>query len=134
MTVATPSAHVPRRSRFEAAFVSAVEYAHPLHAITFSVTFTSPAGLTYSVDGFWDGGASWRTRFKPDELGEWRFTTDCSDTTNSGLHRQSGAFVCVEPTGATRFDRHGSLLDWTRSFPLRDGTVERLNEGLREPS
>jgi hypothetical protein len=30
--------------------------------------------------------------------------------------------------------RHGSLLDWTRSFPLRDGTVERLNEGLREPS
>jgi len=31
-------------------------------------------------------------------------------------------------------DRHGSLLDWTRSFPLRDGTVERLNEGLREPS
>ena len=28
-------------------------------------------------------------------------------------------------------DRHGSLPEWTRSFPLRDGTVERLNEALR---
>jgi hypothetical protein len=109
MTVATPSARVPRRSRFEAAFASAAEYAHPLHEIIFSVIFTSPSGLTQSVDGFWDGGVSWRTRFKPDELGKWTFTTACSDTANRGLHAQAGAFVCVEPIGATRFDRHGPL-------------------------
>ena len=52
MIVATPSARVPRRSRFEAAFVSAVEYIHPLQEITFSVIFTSPSGLQHSVDGF----------------------------------------------------------------------------------
>ena len=109
MTVATPSARVPRRSRFEAAFVSAAEDAQPLHEITFSVAFTGPSGLSHTINGFWDGGASWRARFKPDELGEWTFTTACSDTTNGGLHAQAGGFVCVEPTGATRFDRHGPL-------------------------
>ncbi len=109
MSVATPSARVPRRSRLEAAFVSAVEYAHPLHEVALSVTFTSPAGLQHSVDGFWDGGTSWRARFKPDELGQWMFTTACSDTANGGLHRQSGAFVCIEPIDETRFDQHGPL-------------------------
>ena len=109
MTVATPNVRVPRRSRFEAAFVSAVEYANPLHEIALSVTFTSPAGLSHRVDGFWDDAASWRARFKPDELGQWTFTTACSDTANSGLHAQSGAFACVEPSGETRFDQHGPL-------------------------
>lgn len=33
---------------------------------------------------------------------------------------------------ARALDRHGSLLEWTHSFPLRDGTVERLNDALRE--
>ena len=86
MTVATPSAQIPRRSRFEAAFASAAEYANPLNEITFGATFTSPSGQTQQVDGFWDGGASWRARFKPDELGEWKFTTTCSDAANGGLH------------------------------------------------
>ncbi len=119
MIVATPSARVPRRGRFEAAFVSAVEYAHPLHDVAFSVTFTSPSGLQHHVDGFWDGGASWRARFKPDELGQWTLTTTCSDTANSGLHEQPGAFVCVEPIGETRFDQHG---------PLRVSTNRRFLE------
>src|SRR5215213_1361659 len=98
MTVATPSARVPRRSRFEAAFVSAVEYANPLNEVALSVTFTSPAGLAHCVDGFWDGGSSWRACFKSDELGQLTFTTTCSDTANIGLHAQSGAFTCVGPS------------------------------------
>src|SRR5687767_5191278 len=99
MTVATSSARVPQRSRFEAAFVSAVEYANPLNEVVFSASFTSPSGLQHRVDGFWDGGPSWHARFKPDELGHWTVATTCSDTANSALHDQSGVFVCVEPAG-----------------------------------
>jgi hypothetical protein len=109
MTVVTPSTRVPRRSRFEAAFVSATEYAHPLHDTTLSVIFTSPSGHQHTIDGFWDGGTSWRARFKPDQLGQWTWTTACSDTANSGLHQQSGAFVCFDLIGETRFDQHGPL-------------------------
>jgi hypothetical protein len=124
MTVATPSARVPRRSRFEAAFTSAAEYAHPLHEITFGVSFTSSSGQSHHIDGFWDGGTSWRVRFKPDEPGEWTFTTACSDTANSGLHAQMGAFTCVEPSGDTRFGQHGPLrvsANW-RFLEHADGT------------
>jgi hypothetical protein len=109
MTVAPPSPLAPRHSRFEAAFASAAEYANPLQEASLSVMFTSPSGVSHYINGFWDGGRSWRARFKPNELGEWMYTTTCSDTTNGGLHAQIGRFVCVEPAGDTRFDQHGPL-------------------------
>ncbi|RPJ38805.1 MAG: DUF5060 domain-containing protein, partial [Planctomycetaceae bacterium] len=35
--------------------------------------FTSPSGKTIAVEGFYDGGDTWRLRFTPDEEGEWRY-------------------------------------------------------------
>jgi hypothetical protein len=100
---------VPRRSRFELSLVGSVEYARPSREVAFSVEFTSPSGQSQRVDGFWDGGATWRARFKPDQIGRWTWASACSDASNRGLHAQTGAFVCVEPAGATRFEQHGPL-------------------------
>ena len=62
------------------------------------------------MDGFWDGGRTWRVRFRPGEAGAWRYTTACSDASNAGLHGQAGTFQCTgEPAGESRFDRHGPL-------------------------
>jgi hypothetical protein len=35
--------------------------------------FTSPSGKTVVVDGFHDGGDTWRLRFAPEEEGEWKY-------------------------------------------------------------
>jgi hypothetical protein len=120
------SAHiqVPLWSRFECAFASECDYAHPLQDAVLRVTFTAPSGRTQRVDGFWDGGTTWRVRFAPDEIGEWRFVTECSDTGNTGLHGRSGALMCGEAAGTTRFERHGPvrLAADRRSLAHVDGT------------
>ena len=59
----------------------------------------SPLGETNEVDGFWDGGRTWRVRFSPDQPGRWKFRTPCSDKTNDGLHNEFGEFICTAATG-----------------------------------
>jgi hypothetical protein len=76
------------------------------------------------VDGFWDGGKTWRVRFSPDQPGRWTFTTSCSDTANRGLHNQTGQFLCSAPIGTNLFRRHGPVrvARDQRHFEHADGT------------
>ena len=56
----------------------------------------------------------------------------CSKTSNAvTAYMFSAPRRSMEILVTRALDRHGSLPEWTRSFPLRDGTVERLNEALR---
>ncbi|MEK7676103.1 MAG: DUF4038 domain-containing protein [Verrucomicrobiota bacterium] len=100
---------VSRWDRFERTFESQVAYANPLQDAELRVVFTSPAGDSHRVYGFWDEGRAWRVRFAPNEFGKWIYSTSCSDTKNGGLHNQSGSFICTAPTGRTRFDLHGPV-------------------------
>jgi hypothetical protein len=95
-----------------------------MQEVAFALLLQSPSGRRHTIDGFWDGGATWRARFMPDEVGEWVYATVCSDTANAGLHGQTGSFVCVEPTSATCFDRHGPVrvAENRRHLEHADGT------------
>lgn len=48
-----------------------------------NVTFTQGA-RSFTVDGFYDGDSTWRARFMPDALGEWRYTWAINGATGSG--------------------------------------------------
>src|SRR5262245_50607388 len=61
--------------------------------VALTVESTSPTGRRRAVDGFWDGGATWRVRFMPFEVGTWRYRTRCEPPVE-GLHDQSGAMEC----------------------------------------
>lgn len=114
---------VHQYGRFEQSFVSSQHFENPLQTIVFKVKFVSPTGAEHDVDGFWDGSTDWRVRFSPHEQGDWTFITECSETENSGLHDQKGSFVCIEPSSATDFTRHGSvrLADNRRYLAHADG-------------
>src|SRR5436189_5035467 len=99
----------PKWGRFEEAFTSAITYTNPLQEATITVQFTSPLGETNQVNGFWDGGRTWRVRFAPDQPGHWTFVTTCSDTGNTGLNGQHGEFLCTSTIGESRFRRHGPV-------------------------
>lgn len=103
------SGEVPRWSRVERVFTSATSHADPFHDVDLRVTFTAPSGRTTTVDGFWDGDATWRVRFAPDEIGTWSWVTTSSPATDSGLHGQRGQFRVVAPAGTTRFAQHGPV-------------------------
>jgi len=106
---AKPLRVVPRYTRFEQSFKSAVAYKNPLADASITAVFTSPDGDTTKVYGFWDGGSTWRVRFSPDVSGKWSFKTTCSDTTNSALHGVNGEFLCTPSVGKSRFDLHGPV-------------------------
>jgi hypothetical protein len=100
---------VSKWDRFEGTFKSRRTYDNAVQDAELRVVFTSPTGRSTLVYGFWDGGRVWKVRFAPDELGKWIYSTSCSDTENSGLHNQSGAFTCTATRGSNRFDRHGPI-------------------------
>ena len=100
---------VAKWGRFEQSFKSRLVYSNPLQDVSLRVIFTSPLGETNEVDGFWDGGMTWRVRFSPNQPGRWKFKTACSDGANDGLYNQSGEFICSAALGITRFEKHGQV-------------------------
>ena len=115
---------VPKWDRLELVFKSSSAYENPFQDCKLTATFVSPSGKTNSVDGFWDGGRTWRVRFSPGQPGHWTYRTWCSDFGNDGLDNQSGEFICSAPVGLTRFDQHGPvrLAADHRHFEHADGT------------
>ena len=108
-TASAKTAVISKWGRFEQSFKSSLVYSNALQDVSLRVVFTSPLGETNEVDGFWDGGRTWRVRFSPDLPGRWKFRTVCSDGANEGLFNQSGEFICSAATGLTRFEKHGQV-------------------------
>jgi Protein of unknown function (DUF4038)/Domain of unknown function (DUF5060)/Putative collagen-binding domain of a collagenase len=114
---------VPLWQRGEWVLTSDKTYDNPLQEASVGAIFTSPSGKQHKVYGFWDGDKTWRVRFAPDEQGEWSLVTTCSDSNNKGLQTK-GIFQALQATGATRFQKHGSLrLSSNRRYFIHaDGT------------
>jgi hypothetical protein len=66
---------------------------NPFLDVVLTATF-SFQHRTRTVDGFYDGGGSYKIRFMPDEAGEWTWTTKSNV---SALDGRTGAFQCVSP-------------------------------------
>ncbi|UHG93079.1 DUF4038 domain-containing protein [Spirosoma oryzicola] len=118
-------AQTGRWMKFEKAFTSAKSYSDPLYDLkTFDVQFMSPSGKKKTVSGFWDGEASWKVRFAPDETGNWTYRSICSDTLNSGLHNVTGQFSCVASKSSLAIYTKGSIVHPKGSYSLThaDGT------------
>lgn len=111
-------------SIFELPLTSSHNYDNPFQDVWLNTTFVSDQGEVRRIDGFWDGGDQWKVRFAPPTAGQWRYTTECSDAFNQGLHGVTGSFVCASGTGGTRFEQHGSVqVDaGKRHFIHTDGT------------
>ena len=100
---------IERWGLFEAAFASTRAYDNPLQEAALEATFTSPAGTTRTVRGFWDGGRTWRVRFSPGETGDWTYSTRAEPEGDTGLHARQGRFTVRPNAGTTRFERHGPV-------------------------
>lgn len=107
--VAQRAPAAPKWQRLELTFKSSRNYANPLHDAQMRVLFVSPLGETNRVYGFWDGGKTWRVRYQPAFPGRWTYYTMCSDTSNSGLHEQTGEFLCTAAKADNRFAEHGPI-------------------------
>lgn len=123
--VTSTSAQVIQWEKHEINFTSDVEYNNPLYEVAyFRIRLTSPTGRELVLNGFWDGGKSWKFRFAPDEPGSWVYTSECSDESNKGLHGQSGSFECITGQGGNSLYTHGPIKHPKGTYHLahQDGT------------
>jgi len=89
------STRVERWDLFEFSLQSESSYANPFREVSLKTTFSQPGGRRITVDGFYDGGSTWRVRFMPLELGSWDYVTESNDAALSGTR---GSLECVSPT------------------------------------
>jgi Protein of unknown function (DUF4038)/Domain of unknown function (DUF5060)/Putative collagen-binding domain of a collagenase len=120
----TAAPQVPNYGIFELTLTAAGNYPNPYALMPgdsttpgFVVgTFTGPSGQRIVMDGFWDGGITWRIRMAPTAVGTWSYTTSSSDP---GLNGNRGFFETI-PSSSHGFVRIHS--DNSFAFAYDDGT------------
>jgi len=103
--------------------VSKQYYSSPFNDVTMDVTFEGPNDTTMVMPAFWDGDVTWKVRFAPTYIGVWEYTTSCNDTSNTGLHNQTGTIGCVSYTGNLEIFQRGFVKarSGERYFSYNDG-------------
>lgn len=82
---------VPRYGILELSFKHNGIYDNSFFDVDLQTIFTSPDGAQHSVKGFFYGGDLWKTRFRPDQTGNWSYSYTFS-TKNGFQKRGRGAF------------------------------------------
>jgi len=100
------------------------DYASSFNDVTMDVTFTGPNSTTIVMPAFWDGGYTWKVRFAPTLTGIWNYTTTCSNTSDTGLHNQTGTIGCIPYSGNLPIYQKGfvKVTSGNRYFTYDDGT------------
>lgn len=98
-------------------------YKDPFNDVTVSATFKHGKVMIVRP-AFWDGGNVWKIRFAPTVTGEWRYSTTCSDPSDSGLEGRTGVIQCVPYRGDLAIYKHGFVMVSSdhRYFTYADGT------------
>ncbi|MEN2739641.1 DUF4038 domain-containing protein [Microbacterium sp. X-17] len=91
----------------EITFESAAEKPDPGSRV--DVLFTGPQGITLHRPAFFDGGRLWRVRVALPVAGDWTYQTTASETSDRGLHGNSGTLTCAETELSHPVYEHGFL-------------------------
>ena len=94
LAAATASVPVPLRRTFEIAVTNdATKVTNKFADVWLNATFTGPASGAEPVKfwGFYDGGSTWRLRFMPSAVGQWKYSWSFSDGSGKG----EGVFECI---------------------------------------
>lgn len=108
----------------EFAFTAQGTYEKPCVQVELSAGFKGPDGASFRVNGFWDGGRSWKVRFTPTAPGEWLYETACN-VADAGLAGRKGTFTAQPGAGENPLRRHGGILRVSadhRHLTYADGT------------
>ncbi len=100
---------------------SARTYANPFLDVEVTATFIGPGGKVITRPGFWDGGSTWKVRFAPTEVGEWKYVIESSDARNAGLF-SAGKIRAIAYAGDREIYQRGFLAAGARSLEYADGS------------
>lgn len=108
----------------EITFGSATQHHDPFNMVQVDVLFTDTQGATQLVPAFWGGGNIWKVRFASPTTGNFKWRTECSDTSDAGLHNITGTVQVSRYRGTNPLFQHGPIevAADKRHFQHADGT------------
>ena len=101
--------HVEQNHVTEWSFSSSGGHVDPFNELTLDVVVETPGGDSLRVPAFWSGDTCWRVRYSSPEAGVHRWRSECSDTSDAGLHGRSGEIEILPGTGVHQLYSHGPL-------------------------
>lgn len=98
----------------EIVLTSKFRYTDAVYTVDTDVVFTNQSAdadnpETITVPAYWNGGKEWIVRYALPTEGDWKYTTYCTDTKNSGLHYITGSVNCTEYSGDLDIYKNGFL-------------------------
>ncbi len=105
-------------------FTSDKTYQDAFNDVDLDVIFTHKDGTQLKMPAFWNGGNTWTVRFAPTLTGVWSYKTVCTDEDNSGLHNQTGDFLCKKYEGSLDIYKWGFIktIPGKRYFTYNNGS------------
>ena len=121
-------ADVPKYGVYELSLTTPNSHSNSYTDVTLSATFQGPT-KSITIDGFWDGGNTWKVRMAPTEVGTWTLVDVTSNDGALNNQAEGTTFVSHSPTGAEIAEnevlRHGFIKinpDYPHTFMHADGT------------
>lgn len=117
-----PTVTVPRWDMHEFELHGRCHVVNPFRDAALIGEFTSPSGKMCTIEGFHDGGDTWRLRFAPDEEGDWRYRLRGEGVELFSQGRlccvapKSRGFIGIHPDNPCAF----AYADGTAFFPMGD--------------
>lgn len=117
VTAGDAQAPVPKYGLVEISLTCVDRFENPFRDAACEAEFTAPGGGRIRVEGFYDGGDTWKVRFVPREHGRWTWTARIAG--GAKPVESAGAFECQGTRG------HGFLRISKRNpfrYEYEDGT------------
>ncbi|RMH37822.1 MAG: DUF4038 domain-containing protein [Nitrospirae bacterium] len=121
-------ADVPVYGVFEVSLTTSSAHANPYTDVSLTGTFQGPTQQII-IEGFWDGGGTWKLRMAPTEAGTWTLVQVSSNDAELNHQQEGLTFAAHTPTADEIKDnevlRHGFVTinpAYPHTFMHKDGT------------
>lgn len=101
---------------------SSKKYSDPYRDVDVDLILTDGTTV-YKVPCFWDGKEVWKCRFYCPTAGSWTYHTECTDTSDSGLHNRKGNVTVTKNNSSYPLYKNGFVkTNGSKYFVYDNGT------------
>jgi len=119
---------IPLYGAYEISLNTTNTYTTPYSDVTVSAVFQGPS-KTIEIEGFWDGGSTWKIRMAPTEIGTWTIKSVASNDNQLNRQGEGASFSVHIPTALEKSVNnvleHGFVKvnpDFPHTFMYSDGS------------
>jgi len=108
----------------EFTFTTQIKYEDPFNTVDLDLIIAGPDGTTQRVPAFWAGDDKWKVRYSSSRIGEYFWSSECSNRKDTSLNQKKGTLEVLPYNGKLELFKRGPIrvAKDLRHFEHEDGT------------